>query len=254
MQAHEYESPTGGRIVGILGGMGPAATARFYSALVRATPAMRDQDHLRVVIWADPTVPDRTAALLDGGPDPTPWLIDGARSLTHAGADLIAVPCNTVHAFLPAVAAASGLRTLDMVTETIRHLQAEYSGVTRVGLLASSGTIHAGLYKNALTGSGVDLLVPDAHDQEKSITAALQAVKAGDLGQRVTQRVVATAERLVRRGAQVLIEACTELPLLMTDADVTVPLLDPGEVLAKTVVDKVWTNDRLKTPGATSNT
>jgi aspartate racemase len=68
-------------IIGILGGMGPAATADFYAKLVSTTPGVHDQDHLRTVIWSDPTIPDRTEALLGDGPDPTPWLLDGSRVL-----------------------------------------------------------------------------------------------------------------------------------------------------------------------------
>src|SRR5204862_453702 len=91
------------RIVGILGGMGPLATADLYRKIILATPAGRDQDHLHVIIDADPSVPDRSAALRGEAPDPTPWLLRGARRLEAAGAAFIAVPCNTAHAFLPAL-------------------------------------------------------------------------------------------------------------------------------------------------------
>src|SRR5436305_14021021 len=91
-------------IAGILGGMGPAATADLYQKIIAATPATRDQEHIPVVIWADPTVPDRTPAVLDGGEDPTPWLLRGAERLVAMGAAFIAVPCNTAHAFFPRIA------------------------------------------------------------------------------------------------------------------------------------------------------
>src|SRR5690606_23023618 len=87
-------------IVGILGGMGPLATADLYRKIIEVTPATRDQDHLHVIIDADPTVPDRTQALLHGAEDPTPWLVAGARRLESAGASFIVIPCNTAHAFL----------------------------------------------------------------------------------------------------------------------------------------------------------
>src|SRR3546814_6650974 len=82
-------------VIGILGGIGPAATADFYSKLVALTPGSTDQEHPKVVIWADPTVPDRTLALTENGPDPTPWLIRGARVLRESGATTLAIPCNT---------------------------------------------------------------------------------------------------------------------------------------------------------------
>ena len=88
-------------IVGILGGMGPLATADFYTKLILATPATRDQEHLRVVMWADPTVPDRSVGILGDGPDATPWLVRGGQMLAAMGAAFIAMPCNTAHAYLP---------------------------------------------------------------------------------------------------------------------------------------------------------
>jgi aspartate racemase len=228
------------RKVGILGGMGPAATAGFYTTLVRATPATRDQEHLPVVIWADPTIPDRSAALLDDGPDPTPWLMAGAQSLRDAGAELIVVPCNTVHAFLPAVVSAVGVPTLDMVGETVSHLRAHHREVTRVGLLGSSGTVRTGLYAAALSGSGVELVVPTDDEQEEVIAPSIAAIKAGDIGDEIRSRVASAANRLVTRGAEVLIEGCTEFPLVLRGGDVAVPLIDPGEVLARAVVNSAW--------------
>jgi aspartate racemase len=109
-----------GTVVGVLGGMGPAATADFYDKLVRATPATRDQHHLRVVVWSDPTVPDRSAAIVGDGPDPTPWLLRGGRVLTGAGAGLIAVPCNTAHAFLATVEEQIGVPMVHMIDQTVR--------------------------------------------------------------------------------------------------------------------------------------
>ena len=95
-------------LVGILGGMGPAATAYLYQRIIALTPARTDQEHLAVTIWADPSVPDRTEALLGVGADPTPTLVSGARKLREAGAELVAIACNTAHAFAPAVEAAAG--------------------------------------------------------------------------------------------------------------------------------------------------
>lgn len=113
---------TKAEIIGILGGMGPAATADFYAKLVAITPGSSDQDHLRTVIWSDPTIPDRTEALLGGGPDPTPWLLDGSRVLREAGATVIAIPCNTAHAFVPRIADRVGLPIVHMIGEVARHL------------------------------------------------------------------------------------------------------------------------------------
>src|SRR5205823_10945930 len=116
-------------IVGILGGMGPAATADLYAKIIAATPATRDQDHLHVVIWADPTVPDRSTALLHGGEDPTPWLLRGAQRLVEMGAALIAVPCNTAHAFLPRIAGEVPVPFLHMMAETATAIEVAHPAI-----------------------------------------------------------------------------------------------------------------------------
>src|SRR4051812_27943024 len=111
-----------GQIVGVLGGMGPAATVDFLRRVVAATPATRDQDHLRLLVDSNPAVPDRTAALLGAGPDPTPVLVAMARGLEAQGADLLVMPCNTASAFADGVQRAVTvplLRWPDVVAEEL---------------------------------------------------------------------------------------------------------------------------------------
>ncbi len=87
--------------VGLIGGLGPAATVDLYDKLVRFTPAKCDQEHFKVVVEQNPQTPDRTAALLEGGVDPTLALYNGASRLEADGCDAIIIPCNTAHAFIP---------------------------------------------------------------------------------------------------------------------------------------------------------
>ncbi len=222
-------------IVGILGGMGPAATADFYTKIIAATSATRDQDHLHVVIWADPSVPDRTDALLHGGADPMPLLLRGARALAADGADLIAIPCNTAHAFLTVLARDVPVPFLDMMEETAAMVEIRYPRVERVGLLATTGTITVGLYQRAFATHHVEVAVPDdAHQQQ--VMTAIHRVKAGDTGADVTALVGAAATYLIGQGARLLIAGCTELPLVFTEGDAPVPVIDPTAVLAAAVV------------------
>lgn len=224
------------RIVGILGGMGPLATADLYRKIILATPAATDQEHLHVIIDADPAVPDRLAALQGRGPDPTPWLVRGARRLEAAGAAFIAVPCNTAHAFLPAVRTQVGIPILDMIGETVERVATAYPEVQRVGLLATSGTIESRLYHDALARRGLVAIVPDQATQTAYVDTAIYRVKAGDLSDQ-TGRLLATAAAKTRAlGAGVLLAACTEIPLALDQAMVAAPLLDPTAILADAVV------------------
>lgn len=220
------ERPT----IGILGGMGPAATVDFYDKLVRATPAGRDQDHLRVIIWADPAVPDRSAALLDGGPDPRPVLRRGAVHLAAGGADLLAVPCNTAHAFVPEIAAAVGLPLVSIIDTTADAVASRHPA--RVGLLATSGTVASRLYHNAIEPHGVQVLTPGPAAQAQVMTA-IQAVKSSDTATAAPLLASAAAD-LIEAGAELLIAGCTEVVLALPEP--TRPVLDPAQLLAERVV------------------
>jgi aspartate racemase len=225
-----------GEIIGILGGMGPAATADFYSKLVSMTPVHSDQDHLRTVIWSDPTIPDRTEALLGLGPDPTPWLLHGCRVLRKAGATVIAIPCNTAHAFVPRIADRVGLPIIHMIDEVARHLVTLDPPVRTAGLLATTGTVRAGLYRQWLGPVGIDILLPDPASQDEEVMAAIRAVKAGERGVAAAEPLRRAAMRLVDRGAQAIIAGCTEIPLGLASGAIPVPLLDPAVVLAQALI------------------
>ena len=224
------------RIVGILGGMGPLATVDLYRKIILTTPARRDQDHLHVIIDADPSVPDRTAALRGEAPDPTPWLVRGARRLEAAGAGFIAMPCNTAHAFLPAVQPQVGIPFLDMIEETAARVRADHPAARRAGILATAGTIGSGLYHRALARHGLDALAPADEVQRRLVDAAIAAVKAGDSGPDAGAWLVEAARSLVEAGAEVLLAACTEIPLALTAEMAPAPLLDPTQVLAEAAV------------------
>lgn len=171
------------RTIGILGGMGPLATAEFYRRIVLRTPARYDQEHLHVVIDADPAVPDRTTALLGQGPDPTPHLVAAARRLEAAGVDFLVVPCNTAHAFLPNVQAAIAVPILDMIDEVAAEVARRCPPETPVGLLATAGTIASRLYERGLSRDQLHPVVPD-NDRQQLLTAAIGRVKRGLLDER----------------------------------------------------------------------
>lgn len=222
-------------VIGVLGGMGPLATVDLYRKIIEATPAARDQEHLHVIIDADPSVPDRTEALLHGGPDPTPWLIAGARRLAGAGASFIVVPCNTAHAFLPQVQAAVEVPFLNMIDETADRLAEMLPAGSTIGILATAGTVASGLYHRALAERGLRAVAPPG-DEQALVSAAIACVKAGQVERATSDLVLGPALGLVRSGAQAVVAACTELPLILRAGDLPVPLVDPTRVLAEAAV------------------
>ncbi len=222
------------RVVGVLGGMGPAATSDFYAKLVAATPAGRDQDHLPVMIWADPRVPDRSDALLGLGPDPTPMLSTGINSLSAAGADVLAVPCNTAHAFIATLADQADLELVSLIEVTAGHAATHAN--RSVGLLATRGTVYSRLYHQACSARDVAVITPDEPGQ-LTVDTAIHTVKAGQVTTAVTEDLAATVGELVAAGASSVVAGCTEVVLaLKAIRHLAAPMLDPAQLLAEDVV------------------
>lgn len=230
------EPPAPSRIVGILGGMGPAATVDFYDKLVRATPATRDQDHLRVAMWADPTVPDRTRALLDGGEDPTPWLQRGAAHLVDCGAEILVVPCNTIHTYMPAVIKRHDIEFISIVDASVEATK-QIAAEGKIGLLATGALIDSGLYQDALRAEGLEPVLPSETAQD-ALMQIIYRVKAGDTGRIARARASGILEELRTRGATAVIAACTEMSVLLTHLDPGIRIIDPSWALAVKTVER----------------
>lgn len=221
-------------VIGVLGGLGPWATLHFFELVLRLTPASRDQEHLRVIIDNNPTIPDRGPAILGHGEDPTPALVATARNLEEAGADFIVIPCNTAHAFYDKIKAAVRVPVLHIMEEVAQDLAGRRPPVRKAGVLATRATVAAALYDRALREKKIDLVVPPPEDQ-KVIDRLIYAIKAQDVGPELQTEATLVARRLADRGAEVLILGCTELPLAL-EGGVGVPLIDSTRVLAEAAV------------------
>jgi aspartate racemase len=223
------------RIIGILGGMGPEATVELLRRLLAATPAECDQDHIHVLIDNNPKIPDRTAAILKGGESPLPMMIEGARTLERAGAHVLVIPCNTAHHWLADLQKAASIPIIDMINETASLIAAHRLPLREIGLLATAGTLHTGLYQNALRKEGVEVLTPSTKE-EHQIMDAIHRIKAGD--HTVKDDVVAVAHHLMDEGAEGIILGCTELSLVVEEGDLSCPLFDPLSILARLAVQR----------------
>ncbi len=223
------------KTIGIMGGMGPEAGADLFLKILAATPATMDQEHLHVILDSNAKTPSRVAALLEGGEDPTPMLQGSARRLEQAGADLLVIACNTAHFFHSRVVEAVDIPVLHIADETVETVLRRYPGVKSVGVLGSDATVELGLYHGKLEARGLKGISPSVEDQW-IVQTAIDSVKAGDKGSTVRERMREVAERMAAQGAELLLTACTELPLLLQDGDVSVPVLDPTQALAEAAV------------------
>lgn len=230
--------------IGVVGGVGPAATVDFMAKIVRNTPAGRDQEHLKLVVEQNPQIPDRTASLLGDGADPTIALYATCKKLEAADADVIAIPCNTAHAFVARIQPHLSIPVVHMLVETVGHIRRRHPQRRRIGLLATSGTVASAVYHDIAAEAGLELIVPDEANQARVMEAIYGAdgVKAGHTSGRCVDELTGALASLVLRGAEVVILGCTELPLLIAQHDAfpvagrTVALLDPTEILAQTCV------------------
>ncbi|MDR9391879.1 MAG: amino acid racemase [Trueperaceae bacterium] len=221
--------------VGVIGGMGPAATWAFGEAVLAATPAATEQGHLRLLVDADPAIPDRNAAMAGEGPSPAPILAAKGAALRDAGADLVCMPCVTAHAFADPLRAAVGDAWVDAVEASADAVRAAAPAAGRVGVIATTSTWRAGHVPGALAGRG--LAVVDAPEDERAAWMDLiYAVKGGRYGAAERAAARALAARSVAAGAEVLLAACTEVPLLLRDGDAAVPVVAASEALAAAVV------------------
>ena len=219
------------KILGVIGGMGPAATVAFLARVQALTPADGDADHIRVVMDLNPQVPDRNTR--PGEAEVV--LRQMAEGLAAAGAEVIAMPCNTAHAQaggIRDVCAAKGLRFIDMIAATADAAAA--SGVKRIGVLATPGGER--LYLEALAARGVDTVLLEGADRE-AFMGLVYGVKRGDVGETARAGMSRLAQALADAGAHGLIAGCTEVPLLLGAEDAAIPLTDSAEVLAQACVE-----------------
>ena len=224
-------------LVGVLGGVGPLATAYFLQLLVELTEAERDQDHVDAVVLNHATIPDRTAFILGrSDADPGPVLARDAQRLEGFGAEFLVMPCNTAHYFTQQVLDAISVPFVSIIDTTVDAARSRVGDLRAVGLLATAGTAASGVYQDAFARHGVDALVPDDADQALVTQIIYEQVKAGRPVDIETFRAV--AGRLVERGAQVIVLGCTELSVVAVDHDLLAdPLyLDSTDQLARATI------------------
>lgn len=236
------------KTIGILGGMGPEATADLLWRIVRLTPASCDQEHPRILVDSNPRIPDRTAAITGTGESPLPMLLETARGLERAGAELIVIPCNSAHHWYDEIAAAVRVPVLHMIrlaaTETLRLIASERqrdgagsSGEARPAalLLATSGTVASGTYQRAFDEAGLSLVVPGPAEQAQ-VMDVIYSVKAGERARARPLALDVLSREVGRLSPACVVLGCTELPLVLHAGDVDIPMIDSTEVLAREAV------------------
>ncbi|TDQ59756.1 aspartate racemase [Mesocricetibacter intestinalis] len=199
------------KVIGILGGMGPAATADMLQKFIRFTPARCDQEHIPLLISSIPDIPDRTAALLHGGESPEPLMLKYIQGLERAGADCILIACNTAHYWFSRLQQQCHTKMLSMIEATVAEAAA--SSTKNIGLLATDATLATRLYQDALEARGLNCIVPDKASQQE-VMKSIYLLKAGQ-EQEAEALMLAQKEALIGKGAEIMILGCTEIPVIL---------------------------------------
>ena len=218
---------------GIIGGLGPMATAYLLELIIDMTDAKTDQEHLDAIIFNRPSVPDRTAYILDHSkPSPVPPMIDMAKKLEALGVCAIGTPCVTAHSFHEELQRSVNVPFINMVQETAAYLQ--NAGCKKAGIMATTGTVHNGLFQRALSETGLSYALPDDAMQQYVMSLIYDCVKAGEPADMEKFRTVSDALR--KEGCDAIILGCTELSIIKRDNAIGSGYLDALEVLAHAAI------------------
>jgi aspartate racemase len=221
------------KTVGVIGGLGPAATLDFFDRILKRTKAVRDQDHLRLIIDNNTKVPDRNAASKGEGPSPGAVIAASARGLEDAGAEFVVMACNAAHAYEAEIRAAITVPFISMIEETVKAV-AEL-GAKRAGVLAADPCLAADLYQSGLRKAGVaPLLLPDT--SQRTFMELIYRIKSGDTGDAVRRSMATLAKKLEAQDVDVILAGCTEVPIVLTGDDIDTELINSTDVLVEKTI------------------
>lgn len=205
-----------GKVVGILGGMGPQATCDLFNKIISYTNAKSDQKNIHLLIDNNVEIPDRTSYILGKGENPIAYMIETAVKLKNAGADIIIMPCNTAHYFYDKLTQAVDVPFINMIEEVGKYIYERY-GTCKVGLLATTGTYKGKVYETYCDKYNIEIISPS--DEEKNfILDVIYKVKAGNMNFDVN-KIIEILNKFKNDGINTIILGCTELPLVFDSLD-----------------------------------
>lgn len=229
------------RVIGVLGGMGPEATASFYMKIIKETTVSKDQDHFRTIIDSNPKIPDRTKAILYDGPSPVPEMVRTANNLELAGATVAIMPCITAHYFYDAIQKEVEIPMHHVLKGLDKYLDDSYPDVQKIGVLSTTATRDLNLFHKH--SKDKEIVYPNDHEQENKVMQAIygeNGIKQGNTGEHPKALLMEVAERLIKEeGCEVIVGGCTEVELVLSSTDLSVPFIDPMRVAAKDLTRSV---------------
>ena len=216
---------------GVLGGMGPLATVDFMSMVIDHCPIVTEEDHVRLLVDQNPHIPNRQIVSNNKSKKVGSMLAEGARKLESAGVDFIVMPCNTAHMFSDEIKVAINIPFIHIVKETINEITEYFPDKLSVGIMATTACLNAKIYQEGLNHKMKTCILPDNHHQDECMKGIF-SIKEGSEISDAAVTLASVANHLIDKGAEIIIAGCTEIPLVLEDKDLEVPLVSSTEVLA----------------------
>lgn len=221
--------------IGILGGMGPAATVELFQNIITGTRVKNDQDHIEIIILNDPKVPDRTMFILDQGENPIPIMKQNIERLQDAGASVIMIPCMTAHTFIEELQNGLSIPIINGIELINSYLQRYYPN-KKIGLLATTGSVKSKVYQKYIKN---EIIVPNEFAQKKlmHLIYGKDGIKTGNTGELIVKDIQEIVEEMESKSIEVIISGCTELGLVINSNNISIPVIDPLQLLAKKAIE-----------------
>ncbi|MCP4179950.1 MAG: aspartate/glutamate racemase family protein [bacterium] len=221
------------KMLGILGGMGPLATADLFKKIITMTKTDSDQDHIHIIIDSNCTIPDRTEFIKTGINSPFNQMLNSAKRLEANKVDCIIMPCHTAHYFYEEIKSQINIPFINMLKATAEYISIHYKENKYIGLLATEGIYISGIYREIFNKFNIKIIEPDIL-YRKYITNAIYSMKKGYLTD--SKGIYKTINHLKELGAEHFILGCTELPIIFNKLNINENCLDPTAILAQSAI------------------
>lgn len=233
MPESDLKMMQGTKTIGIIGGMGPAATVDLFDLIVENTQAACDQEHIHILIDNNTNIPDRTEAILHGTASPVKELCASAERLTAAGADFLIIACNTAHYYIDQIREKVSIPVLDMIEETALYVRK--AGFRSAVILCTEGARKTGIFTERFEKHGVNVIYPD-HDLQTEVSKIVYVgIKSGKQEYDTTRFQYALHQIVKETGAAAVL-GCTELPIAQKKYHLQGEYVNPSCVLARSAI------------------
>ncbi len=226
--------------LGIIAGMGPMAGINLQKKIIEKTEVSKDQEHIPFLLYNLPQIPDRTEAILYGGEPPLIHLIYAAKALEKSNVTYILIACNTAHFYIDEIQKHIKSKIINMLDVVWEHIELHYNSNCKVGLLATDGVTKSGLYER--TSNKAELIYPSKKVQNDLVMEAIygiNGIKAGHLNSRNKKMLISASNSLIEKEVDIIVCGCSEISLVLDSSDISVPMIDPIDLLAQKAIELV---------------